>query len=161
MRWQVDDIRHGVLNERGINVIRSFNGRGIRVAGARTLSSDIEWRYVNVRRLMTMIEEAIDESTQWTVFEPNNRDLWRDIDRVVRGFLDALWRRGMLDGATAEEAYFVRCDETTNPPEETDAGRVICLVGVQPPWPAEFVVVRIGKTQGATEIFELTGGRNA
>lgn len=161
VRTQVDDVVHGVLNDQGVNVIRPYSGRGIRVAGARTLSRDLEWRYVNVRRLMTMIEEAIDEATQWTVFEPNNPDLWLDIDRVVRSFLDALWRRGMLDGATAEEAYFVRCDETTNPPEETHAGRVICLVGVQPPWPAEFVVVRIGKTQGGTEITEMNGGRNA
>jgi hypothetical protein len=161
VRTQVDDVVHGLLNDQSVNVIRPYNGRGIRVAGARTLSPELEWRYVNVRRLMTMIEEAIDEATQWTVFEPNNPDLWRDLDRVARNFLDRLWRRGMLDGATAEEAYFVRCDETTNPPEETDAGRVICLIGVQPPWPAEFVVVRIGKTQSGTEITELNGGRNA
>ena len=161
VQTQIDDVVHGLLNDQAVNVIRPYNGRGIRVAGARTLSSEIEWRYVNVRRLMTMIEEAIDEATQWTVFEPNNRALWRDIDRVARSFLDTIWRRGMLDGATAEEAYFVRCDETTNPPEETEAGRAICLIGVQPPWPAEFVVVRIGKTQGRTEITELNGGRNA
>jgi hypothetical protein len=161
VRRQIDDDVHGLLNDEAVNVIRPYNGRGIRVAGARTLSDDLEWRYVNVRRLMTMIEEAIDESTQWTVFEPNNPDLWRDIERVARGFLDRLWSRGMLDGTTAEDAYFARCDETTNPPEETAAGRVICLVGARPPWPAEFVVVRIGKTQGGTEITELNGGRNA
>jgi phage tail sheath protein FI len=151
-----DDIAHGDLNDRGVNVIRPYNGRGVRVAGARTLSSDTEWRFVNVRRLLIMIEEAIDEGTRWTVFEPNNPDLWRDVDRVARSFLDGLWRRGMLDGATAEEAYFVRCDETTNPPEETENGRMICSIGVQPPWPAEFVIVRIGKTEGGTEILEAT-----
>jgi len=157
---QIDDRAHAQLTDQSVNVIRYCNGRGIRVAGARTLSNDLNWRYVNVRRLMIMIEEAIDEATQWTVFEPNNQDLWRDIDRVARSFLDGLWRRGMLDGATAADAYDVRCDETTNPPEETNAGRVTCLIGVQPPWPAEFVVVRIGKTEGGTEIAELSGGRN-
>jgi hypothetical protein len=160
----VDDIVHGNLNDQGVNVIRAYNGRGIRVAGARTLNrnpeQDLEWRYVNVRRLLIMIMEAIDEGTQWLVFEPHSPALWDEMDRVVRNFLDGLWRRGMLDGATAEEAYFVRCDATTNPPEEMEEGRLICLVGVQPPWPAEFVVVRIGKTEGGTEILEVNGGQN-
>ncbi len=157
---QLDDIAHGDLNEQGVNCIREFRGRGVRVAGARTLSSDAEWRFVNVRRLLIMIEEAIDEQTQWTVFEPNNPDLWREVDRVARNFLGWLWRRGMLDGATSEEAYSVRCDETTNTPEETDAGRMICQIGVLPPWPAEFVVVRIGKTESGTEILESKGGQS-
>jgi phage tail sheath protein FI len=127
----------------------------VRVAGARTLTPpSSEWRFVNVRRLLIMIEEAIDEQTQWTVFEPNNRDLWSDIERVARSFLETLWHRGMLDGASPEEAFSVRCDESTNPPSETDVGRVICEIGVLPPWPAEFVVVRIGKTDGGTEIIE-------
>jgi phage tail sheath protein FI len=150
----VDDVDHGGLNEQGVNVIRSYSGRGVRVAGARTLSQDSEWRFVNVRRLLIMIAEAIDEGTQWTVFEPNNPDLWREVDRVVRSFLDGLWRRGTLDGATAEEAYLVRCDETTNPAEVTERGQMICLMGVQPPWPAEFVIVRIGKTENGTEILQ-------
>jgi hypothetical protein len=161
---QVEDIAHGDLNDRGVNVIRSYNGRGIRVVGARTLNKDPvrdpQWRYINVRRLLIMITEAIDEGTQWTVFEPNNPALWDEVDRVVRNFLDDLWRRGMLDGATAEEAYVVQCDETTNPPEEMEVGRLICLVGVLPPWPAEFVIVRIGKTEGGTEILDMNGGQN-
>lgn len=152
----LEDVDHGALNDRGINVIRPYRGRGVRVAGARTLITDPEWRYVNVRRLLIMIEEAIDEQTQWTVFEPNNRDLWRDIERVARSFLETIWRRGMLDGATPEEAFTVRCDESTNPQSEIDLGRVICEIGVLPPWPAEFVVVRIGKTEGGTEIIEET-----
>ena len=151
---KLEDIDHGALNDRGVNVVRAYPGRGVRVAGARTLNISPEWRYVNVRRLLIMIEEAIDEQTQWTVFEPNNRDLWRDIERVARSFLETLWRRGMLDGATPEEAFSVRCDESTNPQSETDLGRVICEIGVLPPWPAEFVVVRIGKTEGGTEIIE-------
>jgi hypothetical protein len=155
-----DDVTHGDLNEQGVNVIRPYNGRNVRIAGARTLSLDSSWRFVNVRRLLIMIEEAINEGTQWTVFEPNNRDLWRQIDRVARSFLDGLWHSGMLDGATAEEAYFVRCDDTTNPPEETEAGRLICLIGVRLPWPAEFVIVRIGKTESGLEILEAMEGRN-
>lgn len=151
----LEDVDHGALNDRGINVIRPYRGRGVRVAGARTLTPpSSEWRFVNVRRLLIMIEEAIDEQTQWTVFEPNNRDLWSDIARVARSFLETIWLRGMLDGATPEEAFSVRCDETTNPESERDLGRVICEIGVLPPWPAEFVVVRIGKTDGGTEIIE-------
>ncbi|MBV9960431.1 MAG: phage tail sheath family protein [Acidobacteria bacterium] len=156
----VSEVEHGELNERGINALREYRGRGLRVGGARTLSDETLWRYINVRRLLTMIEEAIDEQTQWTVFEPNNPDLWREVDRAARTFLRDLWRRGMLDGATAEDAFFVRCDETTNPPSETDAGRMTCEIGVLPPWPAEFVVIRIGLTEGGTEIAELAGGLN-
>jgi phage tail sheath protein FI len=146
----VGEIAHGDLNEAGVNALRLYSGRGIRIAGARTVSSQREWLYLNVRRLVTWIEEAIDESVPWAVFEPNDTSLWLEIDRVVRAFLDNIWQRGMLDGATAEKAYFVRCDETTNPPEERDQGRLWCLVGLQPPWPAEFVVVRIGNATGAT-----------
>ncbi|MCG8346181.1 MAG: phage tail sheath subtilisin-like domain-containing protein [Chloroflexales bacterium] len=154
VRGGIDDLIHGDLNDQQVNVIRPYPGRGVRIAGARTLSSDREWLFVNVRRLMIMIGEAIDEQTQWTVFEPNNPDLWLDISRSVSSLLDGLWRRGALDGATAEEAYFVRCDETTNPPEETALGRVICEIGVLPPWPAEFVIVRIGKTESGVEVLE-------
>jgi phage tail sheath protein FI len=157
----VDDAAHADLNDAGVNVIRVYAARGVRVVGARTLvepSREVEWRYVNVRRLLAMIEEAIDEQCQWTVFEPNNPELWRQIDRSARGFLDALWRAGALDGATAEEAYSVRCDATTNPPYRTDAGEVTCLIGVRPPWPAEFVLVRVGRTERGTEIEELIGG---
>jgi Bacteriophage tail sheath protein len=146
---EIGDTAHGDLNERGVNALRLYSGRGIRIAGARTLSSDRLWQFLNVRRLVTMIEEAIEESVPWSVFEPNDTALWGELDRVVRAFLDNLWRRGMLDGPTAEDAFFVRCDETTNPPEERDAGRMWCLVGLQPPWPAEFVIVRIGNATGA------------
>jgi phage tail sheath protein FI len=156
----IGDVQHGDLNSRGVNVIRSISGRGLRTMGARTLSSDESLRYINVRRLLLMIEESIDRSCQWTAFEPNNPDLWRQIARVARSFLDTLWRRNMLDGASASDAYFVKCDETTNPESETDNGRLNCLIGVQPPWPAEFVIVRIGKTESSTEIQETTGGRN-
>lgn len=151
----LDDITHGVLNDDGVNVLRPYPGRGIRIAGARTRAPRTsEWRYLNVRRLVSMIEESINEQTQWSVFEPNNPDLWRDIDRAARGFLDDLWRRGWLDGATAEQAYSVQCDAATNPSTERDLGRITCQIGLQPPWPAEFVVVRIGRTGYGTEILE-------
>ncbi len=153
---QIEDLLHGDLNDRSVNVIRAYRGRGLRLAGARTLSSDPDWRYVNVRRLLIMIEEAIDQQTQWLVFEPSNPDVWREVDRVVRSFLDGLWHRGMLDGPTAADAYSVTCDTTTNPPDQAEVGRLICRIGVQPPWPAEFVVVRIGKTESGTQIIETS-----
>lgn len=148
----LDDNTHGRLNDGGINAVRPIPGRGVLVLGARTLDPDIRWRYVNVRRLFAYIEEVLDEEMQWAVFEPGNPALWSAIDRSVRGFLERLYREGKLDGATSEAAYFVRCDATTNPSWETDAGRVTCLIGIQPPYPAEFVVVRIGVTRNGIEI---------
>ncbi len=161
VQFPVEEILHGELNDAGVNVVRSFAGRGIRVYGARTTSTDIIWRYVNVRRLISMIEKAIDKGSQWTVFEPNSETLRGEIDRTVRGFLELLFRRGMLDGADASQAYSVKCDTATTPPEEQDLGRVICQVGVQPPYPAEFVVVVIGKTQSTMEILKEGGAIDA
>lgn len=122
--------------------------------GARTLWRDLLFRYINVRRLLSTIEKALDQSLQWTVFEPNNPLLWREIDRVVRSFLEELFRKGMLDGGTSEEAYSVRCDEETNPPAETDQGRMICQVGIKAPYPAEFIVVILGITKDGIQIRE-------
>jgi uncharacterized protein len=154
----VDDVAHGTLNDAGINVIRLFNGRQIRIGGERTLAdpSDPQWTYINVRRLLIMIERSIRASTHWTVFEPNNPVLWRELDRVVRSFLQGLWQRGFLDGSKQEEAYSVQCDQATNPPWETDQGRMICEIGVLPPWPAEFVIVRIGVTATGVELVNAT-----
>jgi uncharacterized protein len=150
----VEDVLHGVLNEKQINVLRAYPGRGLRVAGARTLSSDSQWLYMNVRRLMIMIERSIDAGTQWIPFEPNNPRMWLDTDRVITSFLDMVWRRGMLDGATAAEAYSVQCDEITNPSEGTGAGRLLCLIGVLPPWAVEFVIARIGRTESGSQVLE-------
>lgn len=150
----LDDDAHASLNEGSINAIRAIPGRGVLVLGARTLDPDVHWRYVNVRRLFAMIEESLEEHLQWLTFEPNNPRLWKEVDRAVRGFLDRLYVSGLLDGATSEQAYFVRCDETTNPPADTDEGRVTCLLGVQPPYPAEFVIVRIGVTRSGIQIEE-------
>ena len=161
VRFAIDDVIHGELNEAGVNAIRSYPGRGIRVYGARTTSSDSEWRYVNVRRLLCMIEKSIDRNSQWIVWEPNSATLRRDIDRSVRSFLEDLFRRGMLDGADSSEAFSVKCDDATTPSEEVDLGRVICRIEVQPPYPAEIVVVVIGVTQQSTEILKEGGAIDA
>lgn len=150
----VDAVAHGQLNEAHVNAIRALPGRGVLVLGARTLSVDRRWWFVNVRRLFAMIEEAIDEQMQWLTFELNAPALWREIDRAVRGLLQRLYGAGMLDGATPEDAYSVRCDETTNPPSVVDGGSVVCEIGIQPSYPAEFVIVRIGVTRCGVQVEE-------
>jgi phage tail sheath protein FI len=142
--------RQDVLNPEGINALRFFEGRGNRVWGARTMSSDPEWKYVNVRRLFIYLEHSIDKGTQWAVFEPNNERLWANIRQTVSDFLYTMWRDGALLGAKPDEAYFVRCDRTTMTQNDLDNGRLICLVGVAPVKPAEYVIFRIGQfTAGA------------
>ena len=137
--------RQEVINPEGINALRFFEGRGYRVWGARTMSSDPEWKYVNVRRLFIYIEHSIDKGTQWAVFEPNNHRLWNNIRQTVEDFLLVLWKDGALLGEKPEEAFFVRCDRTTMTQNDLDNGRLICLVGVAPVKPAEFVIFRIGQ----------------
>ncbi len=137
--------RQDVLNPEGINALRFFEGRGSRVWGARTISSDPEWKYVNVRRLFIFIEHSIDKGTQWAVFEPNNERLWANVRRTVEDFLLVLWKDGALLGSKPEEAFFVRCDRTTMTQNDLDNGRLICLIGVCPTKPAEFVIFRIGQ----------------
>ncbi|MCC6234904.1 MAG: phage tail sheath family protein [Verrucomicrobiales bacterium] len=141
----INKARQDVLNPEGINALRFLEGRGNRVWGARTISSDPEWKYVNVRRLFAYIEHSVDKGTQWAVFEPNNRRLWDNIRQTVENFLLVLWRDGALLGDKPEEAYFVRCDRTTMTQNDLDNGRLICLVGVAPVKPAEFVIFRIGQ----------------
>jgi uncharacterized protein len=137
-----------LLNPMGVNCIRPFGIRGIRVWGARTLSSDAEWRYINVRRLFNYIEESVLRGTQWVVFEPNDMDLWERVKRTIRAFLLGLWRQGALFGATPEQAFYVKCDEETNPPESIDEGKLVVEVGIAPVKPAEFVIFRISQWQG-------------
>ncbi len=141
-----------------INVIRDFrsDGRGIRVWGARCITSDAQWKYVNVRRLFIYLEESLDQGTQWVVFEPNDARLWKRVEQSVRAFLTAVWRDGALMGATPEQAFFVRCDETTMTPYDRENGRLIMIVGVAPVYPAEFVIIRIGQWTGGSSIEELT-----
>ncbi|MDQ3775199.1 MAG: phage tail sheath subtilisin-like domain-containing protein [Pseudomonadota bacterium] len=141
----INKARQDVLNPEGINALRFFEGRGNRVWGARTMSSDPEWKYVNVRRLFIFIEHSIDKGTQFAVFEPNNPKLWANIRQAVEDFLLVLWRDGALLGDKPEQAFFVRCDRTTMTQNDLDNGRLICLIGVAPTKPAEFVIFRIGQ----------------
>jgi hypothetical protein len=153
LAFQITHEEQGGLNQRGINCIRAFPGRGIRVWGARTLSSDPEWRYLNVRRLFNYISESIMEGTQWAVFEPNDERLWIRLRIAVSSFLTRTWREGALFGATPDEAFYVKCDEETNPPDVIDAGQVVMEIGISPVKPAEFVIFRISQyTAGAAEI---------
>lgn len=134
------------LNPKGINVIRGFDGRLV-VWGARTLGGDDngEFKYINVRRLMNFLRESIDEGTQFVVFEPNNPSLWQKITRTLRAFLTNVWRDGALFGLTPEEAFYVKCDESTNPPEVRELGQVVTEIGVAIVRPAEFVIFRISQ----------------
>jgi phage tail sheath protein FI len=141
------------LNMKCVNCIRPFSLQGIRIWGARTLSGAAsEWRYVNVRRLFNMIEESIESSMRWVVFEPNDRPLWKSIKRDIGAFLTNLWRQGMLKGATPQEAFFVKCDEETNPQESIDEGKVITVIGIAPVKPAEFVIFKLGQSISGTEV---------
>lgn len=151
----------GILNQSGVNCIRLFAREGIRVWGARTIADgSSEWRYLNVRRLFNMIEESIGTSTRWIVFEPNDRTLWKSIRRDISAFLTRLWRDGALMGRTPQEAFFVKCDEETNPPDSIDAGMVVTLIGIAPVKPAEFIVFRISQYAGGSNT-ETVGGSNA
>lgn len=137
-----------ILNPIGINAIRAFGVRGIRVWGARTLSSDPLWRYLNVRRLFNYIEDSLVGGTQWVVFEANDANLWARARRTVNSFLLGLWRAGAMVGATPEAGFYVKCDEETNPRESVDEGRLVIEIGVAPVKPAEFVIIRIAQWAG-------------
>jgi uncharacterized protein len=150
----IDEGRHGELNLKGVNVLRAQPGLGLRVLGARTLSSDPSWRFVNVRRLMLMIMKAIDVATQWAVFEPNDAATRGRITQSLTGFLAQLWQRGALVGTTAAQAFAVRCDEVNNPPESRADGQLIADVAVAPSRPFEYVVLRVGRHNNAFEVVE-------
>jgi phage tail sheath protein FI len=152
LETQLTKGEHDLLNPIGVNCVRSFPGRGIRVWGARTLSSDPAWRYLNVRRLFNYLEESILNGTQWVVFEPNDDALWARIRRTISAFLVNEWRKGALFGLTPDEAFYVRCDRETNPAESIDIGQVICEVGVAPVKPAEFVIFRLAQFSGGTSL---------
>ena len=139
-----------VLNPVGVNCIRVFAGRGVRVWGARTLSSDPSWRYLNVRRLFNFVEKSIEGGTQWVVFEPNDYALWQRVKRDISAFLKTVWMSGALFGATPDEAFYVKCDAENNPIETRDLGQLIVEIGIAPVKPAEFVIFRISQyTPGA------------
>jgi phage tail sheath protein FI len=144
LKYNVSKGEQDLLNPKGINAIRFMNG-GIRIWGARTLSSDPSWRYINVRRLFIMVEASIERATQWVVFEPNDQRLWKRVQRTIASFLTLLWRNGALMGTSPEQAFYVKCDEETNPPEVIDAGQLVVEIGLAPVKPAEFVIFRIGQ----------------
>jgi phage tail sheath protein FI len=148
LKYQTTKGEQDTLNPFGVNCIRAFPGRGIRVWGARTLSSDPAWRYINVRRLFNYVEKSIYNGTQWVVFEPNDRQLWARVRRDASAFLKMVWRDGALFGSSPDEAFYVKCDDELNPPESRDMGRLIIEIGMAPVKPAEFVIFRISQWAG-------------
>ena len=132
-----------ILNPKGVNLIRAFTGQGIRVWGARTLSSNGLWKYVNVRRLFIFLEESIKNGTNWVVFEPNDERLWARVNRTIDSFLTRVWRDGALMGSSPQEAFYVHIGRNTMTQDDIDNGRLICVIGVSPVKPAEFVIFRI------------------
>jgi phage tail sheath protein FI len=143
VEYDVNEDSQCVLNPRGVNVIRSIPGRGIRIWGARTLASNSLWKYINVRRFFIFLERSIYEGTQWVVFEPNDTKLWAHVTDAIRIFLRAQWRLGALSGRTEEQAFFVTCDERTMTQDDILNGRLVCEIGVAPVRPAEFVIFRV------------------
>jgi uncharacterized protein len=151
----LNDETQGPLNLDGINVLRVFPGQARPIVwGARTTSKDTAWQYVNIRRLLLFIEESIQENLRWAVFQPNNLQLWQQIKRTIGAFLTNVWRTGGLFGATADEAFYVRIDESNNPEAERKLGRLYIEIGVRPVYPAEFIVVRISFWEGSSAVTE-------
>jgi len=145
LQHEITKDEQDLLNPKGINCIRSFQGRGIQLWGARTCSSDPSWKYINVRRLFLYVEQSIEEGTEWAVFESNDKDLWARVRQSVENFLTTVWRDGGLQGSTADEAFYVKCGEETMTQDDIDNGRLIVEIGISPVKPAEFVIFRIGQ----------------
>ena len=143
-----------LLNPLAVNVLRSEGPRGIRIMGARTLSSDPDWTYVNVRRLLIMIRRALEIISQWVVFEPNHAPTRNKFQVAVGSYLGALWSRGALAGATQQQAFFVKCDEENNPPPQGDNGQLLAEIGVAPSYPFEFVILRVGVQENELKFSE-------
>jgi phage tail sheath protein FI len=139
----VTDLESDQLNSRGIDLLRSFPAAGIKVWGARTTGEDSDWKYIPVRRLLIFIEQSVSQGIQWAVFEPNGPALWVAVSSSVQTFLASLWKLGAFQGASQQEAYFVRCDLTTMTQNDLDNGRLVCVVGAAPVRPAEFVIFQI------------------
>lgn len=155
IEFQITKREQDSLNPRGVNCIRAFPGRGIRVWGARTASSNTLWKYINVRRYFLYIGESIDEGTQWVVFEPNDERLWARVKQTITQFLITEWRNGALMGTKQEEAFFVKVDRTTMTQNDIDNGRLICIIGLAVVKPAEFVIFRLAQFQGGSELTEI------
>jgi uncharacterized protein len=150
LRYTVSKPQQDGLNPAGINCIRSLNGN-IQVWGARTIGGDAnaDLKFINVRRTLLFLRKSIEQGTQWVVFEPNSPALWQRITRNVTAFLTTVWRSGALFGTTVAEAFYVKCDAETNPPELRDLGQVVTEIGVAIVRPAEFVIFRISQFSGA------------
>ncbi len=143
LKYSLTRSEQALLNPRGINLIRDFDDMGIRIYGARTLSADPEWKYLNVRRLFQVAKQSITKGSEWVVFEPNNEQLWGAVARNIRAYLKTLFMQGALKGKTPEEAFYVKCDASTNPPENIDLGIVTIEIGIAPVKPAEFIQINI------------------
>ncbi|HSB52638.1 MAG TPA: phage tail sheath subtilisin-like domain-containing protein [Dissulfurispiraceae bacterium] len=154
LQFQITKGEQDILNPRGVNCLRVFPGRGLRVWGARTASSNPILKYVSVRRFLLYLEESIDEGTQWVVFEPNNEKLWGRVIATITEFLTRVWRDGALMGTKPEQAFFVKCDRTTMTQDDIDNGRLICIIGVATVKPAEFVIFRIAQWAGGSSVTE-------
>lgn len=154
VEFRLSKEEQAILNPRGINVIRNFTDRGTLVWGARNIVLDPLWKYINVRRLFIYIEESIEKGTQWVVFEPNSERLWARVRATITQFLTGVWRDGALMGTKPEEAFFVKCDRTTMTQDDIDNGRLICIIGIAPVKPAEFVIFRIAQWQGGSAATE-------
>jgi phage tail sheath protein FI len=152
LETNIDNSIQDQLNPEGVNCLRAFPGRGIRVWGARTLSRDPNWRYVSVRRLFLTLRRWIDLNMAWATFEPNELPLWVRIQRELTTYLTTLLRAGALQGATPAQAFYVKCDAETNPPDLREAGQVVTEIGLAPLAPAEFIVVRIIQRAGTTDV---------
>lgn len=154
LQFKLTDAQQALLNPHGINALRFFKDAGNVVWGGRTTSLDPSWKYINVRRLFIFVEQSILRATRWAVFEVNDEPLWATLRRSISDFLTRMWMDGMLQGATKEQAYFVRCDRTTMTQADIDNGRLICVIGIAPVKPAEFVIFRIGQWAGGADVSE-------
>ncbi|HEX3151510.1 MAG TPA: phage tail sheath C-terminal domain-containing protein [Gemmataceae bacterium] len=154
LQLQINNQQQAILNPKGVNCLRFFKTSGNLVWGGRTTSPEPDWKYINVRRLFIFVEKSIQDGTQWVVFEPNDAPLWARVVRSVSDFLTGIWKDGMLQGATKEQAFFVRCDRSTMTQADIDNGRLIMLIGIAPVKPAEFVIFRIGQWDGGSSVTE-------
>jgi phage tail sheath protein FI len=150
----LNNTEHGHLNQLNINAIRQFPGGPPLVWGARTLTDGTQWRHVNVRRLVSFIEDSLTQGLRWAVFAPNNTALWKGLERTITEFLTRVWEAGALFGATSKEAFYVLINEELNPPAVRNLGQVIVEIGLAPTRPAEWVVLRIGLWDGGARITE-------
>jgi hypothetical protein len=154
LQFKLTDAQQALLNPVGINALRYFKDSGNLVWGGRTTSIDPSWKYINVRRLFIYVEQSILEATRWAVFEVNDEPLWATLRRSISDFLTRMWMDDMLQGATKDQAFFVRCDRTTMTQADIDNGRLICVIGIAPVKPAEFVIFRIGQWAGGNNVSE-------